>query len=117
MRLLSWVFDALDFRLYQVEGEGGGGGFTGGGGGGFFGPPPEPEPEPEPPPPVPGGPGWEWAENRQVADIDRTSRFAHTEYRAALEGIHQQAQAAGPEAPALAQDYELPDTAFGERIY
>lgn len=106
-------------------GEGGmgqGGGSTWGGDNddsptwGFFGPP-KPEPVAPPPPPVPGGPGWEWAANRQVANIDRTSQYTHEQYTSALETIHQQSLSSGAGMGPGAYDYELPDTAFGERIY
>ena len=107
-----------------VTGEGGfsyGGptttGLTAGEGGTTVGgPAPEPEPVPEPAP-EPGEPEYQWAANRQVANIDRTSRYAAEQYRSALEQVHTAAQAAGPAAPPMAQDYEFPDIAFGERIY
>lgn len=116
---MKWIIRLLDFRLYQTGGEGGT--TTGGigtGGGGFFGPPPpEPPPPPAPPPAGPGEPGWDWAENRQTANIDRSSQYTHEAYASALEGMHQQSQASGPAMGAGAYDYELPDVAFGERLY
>lgn len=96
-------------------------GLTTGEGGGWSGPPPDwsmlggggaPAPAPAPEPAAP-----DWAENRQVANIDRTSAYAHREYRAALEQIDQTARASSPDMPVQPGDYELPDTAFGQRLY
>jgi hypothetical protein len=74
-------------------------------------------PAPPPPPPKPGEPGWEWAANRQVANIDRSSQFSHEQYVSALEGIYQQSTASGGAMGPGAYDYELPDQAFGTTIY
>lgn len=132
--MLKWLFAMLDFRLYQLTGTGWGsflgggqpvttgewvntgeGGRewreTGGGGTGFL-PAPAPAPAPEP---VDTGP--DFAANRQTADIDRTSRYTHGSYVSALEGIEQQSRASGAAMTPGANDYELPDTAFGERLY
>lgn len=114
---MKWIIRLLDFRLYQTGGEGG---ISGGGGGisSFLPPPPAPEPAPPPPPPAgPGEPGWDWAANRQTANIDRSSQYTHEAYASALEGMHQQSQASGAGMGAGAYDYELPDVAFGERLY
>lgn len=125
MRLLSWIIVMLDFRL-AANGWGnlgqqlrdrplvstGEGGQQVGGQQGGFGTTPAPAPAPTP---IDTGP--DWAENRQTANIDRTSAYSHRSYRAALEGIDQTARAASPDMPAGASDYELPDTAFGQRLY
>lgn len=105
----------------------GSGAQQGGGGQGYAGPvdwgtlnpspTPPPVAAPPPPPPQPGEPGWEWAANRQVSNIDRSSQFSHEQYVSALEGIHQQSQASGAGMGPGAYDYELPDQAFGTTIY
>lgn len=71
---------------------------------------PAPTPAPTPDPQI------EWAANKQVANIDRTSRFAHEQYQGAMATIEGSARSAGTPG-AGAQDYELPDAAFGERLY
>lgn len=128
---MKWLIGLLDFRLcavgwgadsplaqqpstsghWRVDGEGGqtwvpGSGQTGGGA--------TPAPAPAP---APADTGPDWAANRQTADIDRTSAYSHRSYRAALEGIDQTSRASGASMPAQAGDYEIPDTAFGQRLY
>lgn len=117
---MKWLFEMFNFRLY-AEGDPGptGGQWVSDGEGGrtwqptVFGQPIVPAPVA--PPPVDTGP--DFAANRQTANIDRTSRYSHGSYVKALEGIEQQSRASGADMTPGANDYELPDTAFGERLY
>ena len=137
--MLKWIIRLLDHRLWNGAGQGGGGGGGagqgGGGPGGDGGPdqggggepyggqytPPVPAPAPvaapPPPPPKPGEPGWEWAANRQTANIDRSSQFTQEQYTSELDAIYAQSTAAGAGMGPGAYDYELPDMAFGQRLY
>lgn len=86
---------------------------TAGEGGGTPAPTPEPEPppppvvEPEPPPPPPP----------QRANIDRTSQYSTPDYASMTQTINAVARSSSPEMPTEATDYQLPDSAFGQRLY
>lgn len=144
MNPLRWLVAMLDFRLYQTGGDTLNGGprgpqrtrhVTGAPGeegeytlhyydegparpwGGLFGlmgtvaqaaQPAAPAPTPAP---EPAGPFV------QTANIDRTSRFESEQYSGALEGIYEKSRGAGATFGPGAMDYELPDIAFGTRLY
>lgn len=109
---MKWIIGLLDYRLWNGAGQGGGGGGPGGDGQGGGGEPgygsqrqqqraapvaaPVTAPEPEPPPEEPGP-------------------ITHAQFARGLEDVRQRNRV-GP-MPAMAQDYEIPDTAFGSRIY
>ena len=127
----TWVSSGEGSSYYTEEstGEGGrtvastGGGGTvtgeggttaGDGGGGLSSLVPEPPPPPPPPPPPRTNP---WGSSKQTTNIDRTSKYATPDYAGAAQAINQVARSSGPAMPMEPGDYELPDLAFGTRLY
>lgn len=138
---MRWIISLLDFRLWNGAGQGGGGdgggqggggdgGGAGQGGGGTGGGPdqggggeggygwqrqrrqermdfPRPAPTPAPAPATP-------EPNPPAAKLPETA--THAQYARHLEDVRQRNRGAAT-MPAYAQDYELPDAAFGTRLY
>lgn len=136
---MRWIIGLLDFRFWNGDagGSGGGGPGTDAGAdrepeqfgefmlngvptryvyhGGQYFPEAVPQTTPAAAPAAPAAP--DFAANKQTANIDRTSQYSHGNYTKALEGIYEKSRGSGADAGMGANDYELPDAAFGERLY
>lgn len=136
---MRWIISLLDFRLWNGAGQGGGGAGQGGGGagqggggagagaggagsggpdqggggeGGYGSHRSDRRP----------GSGWFQTETRQYAapapeaPPEEPGPKTEATYARHLEDVRQRNRGAA-QMPAYAQDYEIPDTAFGSRIY